>query len=161
MSRSTFYALFPDKEECFFAATAKGRQMMLTRVKQAVRRLPEGASDEERLRAAIRAFLRFLSDEPAFAVVFYIELPAVGRRGTDRMASARAQFASMNSAWHADARSRRLDWPAVPQEVFSALTGATEQLVKEKVRNGQIDQIPDLEDVIVELHLKLLAGVAW
>jgi AcrR family transcriptional regulator len=161
VSRSTFYAQFSDKEECFFAATAKGRQLMFGRVRRAVRRLPADAPDEARLRAGVRAFLEFLCDEPAFAVVFYLELPAVGRRGAERVASAHLQFAAMTAAWHAAARSRHPDWPEVPEEVFAALTGAVEQLVKEKVRSGQVGQIPMLEDLIVALHLKLLCAADW
>ena len=161
VSRSSFYAQFPDKEECFFTATARGRQLMFARVRQAVQQLAPEASDEARLRAGIRGFLAFLSDEPVFATVFYMELPAVGRRGADRVASAHAEFAAMTASWHTDARARHPDWPEVPAAAFLALTGATERLVVDRVRNGRIDQLLDLEDALVPLHLNVLTTGNW
>lgn len=161
VSRSSFYAQFPDKEECFFTATARGRLLMFGRVRQAVGRLPPDVSDEARLRAGLRACLTFLSDEPAFTTVFYMELPAVGRRGADRVATAHAQFAAMTAAWHASSRARHPDWPAVPEAVFLALTGAFERLVIDKVRDGRIDQLPGLEEPLVALHLNVLTAGSW
>ena len=54
------------------------RQLMITRIVSATRALPAGAGDEEVLRAACRAYLTFLADEPAFARVFFIFMPAAG-----------------------------------------------------------------------------------
>src|SRR6516225_7712056 len=72
VSRAAFYDHFADKEDCFLAATGEGRQLMFTRIVSAARALPAGASDEEVLRTACRAYLTFLAGEPAFARVFYI-----------------------------------------------------------------------------------------
>jgi AcrR family transcriptional regulator len=161
VSRSSFYAQFPDKEDCFFTATAQGRHLMFGRLTTAVRELPAQVPEELRLRAGLRAYLEFLRDEPTFAAVFYLELPGVGRRGAERLADARRRFAAMNAAWHARARHSRPEWPAVRPEAFHALTGATEELVRDKVWLGHTDELPELEDVLVALHLRLLTGDAW
>lgn len=161
VSRSSFYAQFPDKEECFFAATSKGHQLMLGRVRQAVHGLGSDASDELRVRAGLREFLQFLTDEPAFAMVFYVELPGASRRGVERMAAAHRQFAGMTATWHRRARARHPQWPEVPDAVYLALTGATEQLVKERVRGGGTGDLLRLEDLLVALHLRLLTGDRW
>src|SRR6266576_4533305 len=71
VSRAAFYAHFADKEDCFLAATAEGRELMISQVVSATRALPAGSCDEEVLRAACRAYLAFLAGEPAFARVFY------------------------------------------------------------------------------------------
>ena len=64
VSRAAFYDHFADKDDCFLAATGEGRKLMIALVVSATRALPAGASDEEVLRAACRAYLTFLADEP-------------------------------------------------------------------------------------------------
>src|ERR1700727_1778476 len=61
VSRRAFYAHFADKEDCFLAATAEGRELMIDRIVSATRALPAEAGDDEMLRVAIRAFLAFLA----------------------------------------------------------------------------------------------------
>ncbi|HEY6310431.1 MAG TPA: helix-turn-helix domain-containing protein, partial [Streptosporangiaceae bacterium] len=50
VSRVAFYAHFADKEDCFLAATAGGRELMIAQVVSATRALPAEACDEEVLR---------------------------------------------------------------------------------------------------------------
>src|ERR1700728_2752894 len=69
VSRVAFYAHFGDKQECFLAATAEGRELMIARIVSATRELPSQTHDEEVLRGALRAYLDFLAREPAFARV--------------------------------------------------------------------------------------------
>ncbi len=85
VSRAAFYAHFADKEDCFLAATAEGRDLMIAQVVSATRALPAEACDEEVLRVACRAYLTFLAGEPAFARVFYIHMPTAGPRAVDRL----------------------------------------------------------------------------
>ena len=70
VSRAAFYAHFADKEDCFLAATAEGRELMISQLVCATRALPAGSCDEAVLRVACRAYLAFLAGEPAFARVF-------------------------------------------------------------------------------------------
>jgi AcrR family transcriptional regulator len=161
VSRAAFYAHFADKEECFLAATGEGRQLMVDRVVSAARGMPPGAPDEEVIRAANRAFLAFLADEPAFARVFYIEMPAAGPRAVGRLEAAGRRFADLNRIWHERARERHPDWPAVPYEAYLALAGASAELVRSMVRAGRIDELPNLEDTLVSLHLSVLAARPW
>jgi AcrR family transcriptional regulator len=161
VSRAAFYAHFADKEECFLAATGEGRQLMFARVVSAARTVPADTQDEQVIRAACRAFLAFLADEPAFARVFYIDMPAAGPRAVGRLEAAGRQFADLNRTWHQRARERHPDWPAVPQEAYLALAGATAELVRSIVRADRTDELPDLEDTLVSLHLAVLAACPW
>jgi len=158
VSRTSFYAQFADKEDCFLAAAAEGRRLMFARMSAAVDAQPDGVDDLTLLRAGLRAYLAFLRDEPAFAAVFYLELPSVGRQGTDRLADARRKLAARTAAWHKRARGRHPDWPQASDEVYRALTGATEELVREQVRAGATSTLSSLEDVIVDLHVRLLTA---
>ncbi len=161
VSRAAFYAHFADKEECFLAATGEGRQLMIARVVSAARTVPADAEDEQVIRASCRAFLAFLADEPAFARVFYIDMPAAGPRAVGRLEAAGRRFADLNRTWHQRARERHPDWPAVPHEAYLALAGATAELVRSMVRADRTDELPDLEDTLVSLHLAVLAACPW
>lgn len=161
VSRVAFYAHFRGKEDCFLAATREGGQLMADRVVAATRAVPPGTADEEVLRAACRAFLRFLADEPAFARVFYIDMPTAGPRAVGRFDAAERRFAEMTATWHRRARARHPDWPAVPDDAYAAVAGATVTLVRSAVRNGQTHALPKLEDTLLSLHLAVLAARPW
>jgi|HubBroStandDraft_1064217.scaffolds.fasta_scaffold336429_2 AcrR family transcriptional regulator len=161
VSRAAFYAHFADKEDCFLAATAEGRELMIAQVVSATRALPPGAGDEEVLRAACRAYLGFLAGEPAFARVFYVEMPAAGPRAVGRLDAATGLFAELNQKWHERARRHHPQWPSVPPEVYLALAGAADELVRSTVRAGRTGALPELEDTLVSLHLAVLAARPW
>jgi AcrR family transcriptional regulator len=156
VSRTSFYAQFADKEECMFAAAAAGRRLMFDRITEAVQAVPALAPDVDQLRAGLHAYLRFLHDEPDFATLYYLELPSAGRRGAARLAAGQQKLTARTSVWHARARQRHPRWPLVPAEVYRALTGATEELVRTAVRDGRADELPAQEDLIVWLHLRVL-----
>ncbi len=125
------------------------------------RQLPAGAGDEDLLRAACRGFLAFLADEPAFARVFYIHMPAAGPAAASRLDAGPRLFAELNRRWHQRARERHPDWPAVPPDAYLAVAGATAELVRSRVYAGRTDTLPDLEDTLVSLHLAVFAARAW
>jgi AcrR family transcriptional regulator len=161
VSRAAFYAHFADKETCFLAATGEGRELMIARVVSATRSLPAGTGDEEVLRAAYRAYLEFLADEPAFARVFHIDMPAAGPLAVYRLDAAVRRFADLNRRWHQRARERHPEWPAVPYEAYLALAGATDELVRSMVRAGQTGALPGLAETLVSLQLAVLAARPW
>jgi AcrR family transcriptional regulator len=161
VSRAAFYAHFADKEDCFLAATAEGRELMIAQVVSATHALPAGSGDEEVLRAAHRAYLAFLASEPAFTRVFYVHMPAAGPRAVDRLDAAPGLFADLNQKWHQRAREHHPEWPSVPPEVYLALAGATDELVRSMVRTGRTDALADLEETVVSLHLAVLAARPW
>ena len=161
VSRAAFYAHFADKEDCFLAATAEGRELMLAQIRSATRALPPGSCDEEILRVACRAYLAFLGGEPAFARVFFIHMPTAGPRAVDRLDAAAGLFADLNQKWHQRAREHHPEWPSVPPETYLALAGATDALVRSMVRAGRTDALPELEETLISLHLAVLAARPW
>ena len=161
VSKAAFYAHFADKEDCFLAATREGGRMMTDRVAAAGRHQRAQLSAEAALRASIAAFLGFLAAEPAFARAFYIEMPAAGARAVQRLEVAQHSFARMTRKWHERARRENPSWPAVPYEAYLALSGATAELVRPRVRADRIRDIPALEDTLVALHLAVLAARPW
>jgi AcrR family transcriptional regulator len=161
VSRAAFYVHFTDKETCFLSATAHGGALLFDAVVTATKDMPDEASPEAVLRAGCRAFLRFLADEPAFARVFYIDMPAAGAGAVARMDAAQHRFAELNREWHDRSRRQRPDWPEVPYDAYLGLSGATTELVSVRVRHGRTAELPELEDTLVALHMAVLAGLAW
>ena len=161
VSRAAFYAHFADKEDCFLAATAEGRELMIAEIRSATRALPAGSRDEEVLRAACRAYLAFLAAEPAFARVFYIHMLTAGPRAVDRLDAAAGLFADLNQKWHQHAREHHPEWPSVPPETYLALAGAADALVRSMVRAGRAEALPELEETLISLHLAVLAARPW
>jgi AcrR family transcriptional regulator len=161
VSKHAFYEHFGNKEECFLTATGEGRELMLARAVSSVRNLAAGASAEDRLRAAVRGYLAFLAEEPAFARVFYLHMPAAGAAAARRLDAAPRIFASLNQTWHERARQRHPEWPAVPEAAYLALAGAMSELVRSMVYADRTDALPDLEDTVVALYLAVMAGRPW
>jgi AcrR family transcriptional regulator len=161
VSRTAFYAHFAGKDDCFFAAASDGARQLFDHTLGAVKNLPPDTDDEQLLRTGLRAFLAFLASEPAFARVFYVELPGVGSRAQERLQTAHAQWAELNRRWHERALQRNPSWPHVPGEVYRALAGATAELVRDLVAAGHTDRLPLLEDTLVGLHLAVLAAHPW
>lgn len=165
VSRAAFYLHFRSREDCFLAATRRGGQLLFGHVLEAARAAaedaPDEAPDEAALRAGCRAFLGFLADEPAFARVFYIDMPAAGPVAVERLQDAGSRFAEINAKWHRRARTRHPDWPAVPDEAYQALAGATAELIRSWVSADKTEALPELEDTLVALHLAVLAARPW
>ena len=161
VSRAAFYQHFGGKDDCFLAATAEGWQLLTGLVIAAARSVPEGNPAEDTLRAGCRTFLRFLAAEPAFARVFYIDMPSAGPTATQRVHAAAEQYADINRRWHERARSRNPGWPDVPGEAYLALAGATTELVRSYVRTGRTSELPGMENTLVSLHLAVLAARPW
>ena len=161
VSRAAFYTHFTDKEDCFLSASREGGRLMVSRIVAATRAVPAGTPDDEVLRVACHAFLAFVAGEPEFSKIFYVDMPAAGPRAWERLDAAQHRYAALNQAWHERARARHPEWPAVPYEAYLALAGATAELVRSRVRRGEADAVPALEDTIVSLHLAIMAGRRW
>jgi AcrR family transcriptional regulator len=161
VSRAAFYAHFRSKDDCFLTATAEGWQLLTERVVAAARATPDDAPAENALRAGCHAFLGFLAGEPAFARVFYVDMPSAGPAAAGRVHAAAEQFAHINRRWHERGRARNPGWPSLPVEAYLALAGATTELARSYVATGRTADLPSLEDTLVSLHLAVLAGHPW
>ena len=156
VSRKTFYEHFSDKEECFLAAWDAGVELLIDAVTRATLEAEGGWKD--RLHAGVRAYLDTLVSVPAFARTFLIEVLAAGPRALDRRAHVHAQFAELLRTLHARQREVAPELPVLPDEVFVATVGAVEALVAERVRQGRIAELPELEPVITYIQVAFLAG---
>ena len=156
VSRKTFYEHFRDKEECFLAAFDTGVDMLLEAIMAAQPRGDGGWL--ELTRARVRAYLQSLSSEPAFARTFLIEVFAAGPRALERRADVLRRFAHLFRDLHVEARRQFPQLPPVPEPIYIAAVGATNELVSDFARAGRTAALPELEDTLVYLQVALFAG---
>ena len=158
VSRKTFYEHWRDRDECFLAAYEDGlaalRAEMLAASTAAV---AAGADIVEQLRASVRTYLAFLAERPALARTFVLEVLAAGPAALERRAAAYAEFADVTRQWHRQARASDPSVRAVPDAAYAAVVGAGHSLVAEHVRLGRTSRLPELEPMIMYVHLALLA----
>jgi AcrR family transcriptional regulator len=159
VSRKTFYEHFQDKEDCFLAAFDAGVQILVDTVERAT--LEAEGEWRNHIRAGVRAYLQALGTVPDFARTFLIEVLAAGPRALERRAEVHARFAELLKALHESYRADHPDEiPKLPDEVFTAVVGAVDELVSDRVRKGRTGELLELEPVISYLQIAFLAGHA-
>ena len=150
VSRKTFYVHFRDKLDCFLAAYELGVEVLF----DALRSAGEGEPDPVAIaRARIRAYLRTLVSQPAFARTFLIEVNAAGPEARERRREVHRRFAELT-------RELVAQLPGVPQapgELHLAAVGATDELVSTWVLEGRTAELPELEDVLLHVQVALLS----
>ena len=152
VSRKTFYEHFADKEDCFLAAFDSGVETLLEAIANAA---PESDDWRERLRARVRAYLVALSENPAFARTFMIEVFGAGPRALERRAEVHERFGRLMRDLHAETRRRFARLPPVTDEIWVAAVGAANELVTRWVAEGRLEELPELEDTVVHVYAAL------
>jgi AcrR family transcriptional regulator len=155
VSKKTFYDHFADKLDCFLAAYEAASDELLARLREAQSR-PEGWL--ERTRAGIVAYLRWLAAEPALARVFLIEVAAAGPVAAERRERIRDRYAEVLRELQDDARTDIPALPRLPDEIFHALVAAVDEVVVRRIRESGGADLPELEPVLLHLHLALLSS---
>jgi AcrR family transcriptional regulator len=84
VSRRTFYEVFEDREDCFFAALDEAVERAAARVIPAFEAC--GGGWRERVRAGLGALLEFLDDEPRLGVFCLVDALGAGPRALERRA---------------------------------------------------------------------------
>src|SRR5690349_4033861 len=153
VSRKTFYEHFRDKEDCFLAAFDSGVDALLQAIAAAE---PEETTRMSLVRARVRAYLVTLAARPAFARTFLIEVFAAGPRALERRERVLGRFEDFLRSLHAEARLEFADLPEVPDVVWVAAVGALNEVVSQHVRDGRAEELPALEDTLVDIQAALL-----
>jgi AcrR family transcriptional regulator len=158
VSRGTFYTLFASKEECFLAAYRYGIDVIVDRIRVAIR--AEQGDWVARLRTGLRAYLETLAGEPRFARTHLFEVHAAGpRAGAERDAALRAFADRYKSSFRAALRERpELRMPS--DDALFILSAGVDQLVCSRVRAGALATLPDLTDELTQTAVAFLMGAA-
>lgn len=158
VSRGTFYAQFASKEECFLSAYQYGIDVIVERIRAAIR--AEDGDWIARLRTGLKTYLETLAGEPRFARTHLFEVHMAGpRAGAARDAALRAFADRYKSSFRAALKERpALRMPS--DDALFILSAGVDQLVCARVRAGQLDHLPDLTDELTLTAVAFLEGAA-
>jgi AcrR family transcriptional regulator len=156
VSRNAFYEHFEDKTACFLAALDESAQEML----EAMFALAPEPDWITALELGMRHYLGAWRDQPALCRSYFVELPYVGPRGIEQREHNFGQFELMFRVLAARAREEQPQLPELPPLVPRLLVVGITDLVGEAVRSGRLASLPEMEDELVALIVRLLADDA-
>jgi AcrR family transcriptional regulator len=156
VSRSTFYALFEGKEECFLEAHRLGSEVLEQQIDAAIVLATDGWRG--RLQDGIREYLKILEDDRVFAYTFLVEI----HQGSPAAALARDEvldrFAARFATSHAAAVRAGEGEGEPPLEVFAILAHGIDALVGRALRTGEPETLPALEPIVLDAALRVIRG---
>jgi AcrR family transcriptional regulator len=156
VSRRSFYEHFANKEQAFLAAYDAGVAGLLEEIAAAQDAAEGGVL--ARARAGTETYLQLLSDNPAFARTFLIEVLGAGPAALARREAVHEQFARRLADDHAKIAEQAGGVPAPAPFVFRAAVGAIHELVIDCLLKRGPEALPALLDPILEIELRLLSG---
>jgi AcrR family transcriptional regulator len=156
VSRSSFYALFDDKTDCFIAACDEASSEMLESLVEL------GAEDDwvAALRRGTERYVRWWQRRPAFSRAYFVELPAAGMRAVRQRDRQYARYRELFAALAARARAEQPDLPPLSPLATRLVVAGITEVVAEEVRAGRIAGLDALTHDIVYLILRLIADDA-
>jgi AcrR family transcriptional regulator len=153
VSKSDFYRHFESKDECFIAAY----DVAIDRIRGSVMSACDEAAGQEwprRVRAAIDALLKQLSDDPALATITLVEGLRAGREVYDRYQAALESFVGYlrDGAPSVPGRGE------VPEATDEAVVGGIASLLGRRILAGEAEQLSELFPEILEFTLSAYLG---
>jgi AcrR family transcriptional regulator len=149
VSRRTFYEQFVDKEACFLAAYETASVIVLSDIAAAVRAL-DSADWRERLHCAIEEYTKVLSETPAVARLFLLDVLGAGPKAVELRRTVLGRFAEQLKALGAVAAPD----PAVAEvtdALLRALVGGMNELVSEHIHVRGAETLTDLAPTLEDL----------
>jgi AcrR family transcriptional regulator len=149
VSRETFYQQFGSKLECFLAAFDAAGELLMGRLGRA--ELDDGETPLERFDRAFSAYVDVLTEQPALARVFLVEVYAAGPEALARRAQLHARIVDrMADLLSATTAEDRFECQLLVAGVGSLVTGP---LVA-----GDVDALRGLRSQVVDLVGRTLVG---
>lgn len=137
ISRTTFYAMFEDKEACFLAAYDRAVDALARRIATAYE-AEEGWP--RRARAGLAALLDALAEEPELARLALVDVGAAGPAAQRRHRAALQRLTPLFDEGRDFAPGGR-NLPAnTPRMAIGAVAG----LISDELAEGRAEQLPDL-----------------
>jgi AcrR family transcriptional regulator len=125
VSRSAFYACFPDKEACFLAACRRAHDAHLAGVQRACESI---AQPVEWVTTLARTYVEGLAANPDHARAFIVEIAAAGAVAQRLRRNIYERWAAWIAEWYANVIPRHSRTP-LPPGVFVALAAGIDELV--------------------------------
>ncbi|MGE5282117.1 MAG: TetR/AcrR family transcriptional regulator [Chloroflexota bacterium] len=151
IARNTFYENFSSKEDCFLAACDFA-------VREARRRVVDAASKVDpwprRVDAGLAAFLEYVAAEPALARTCIVEALSAGPAAVERYERSIQAFVPLFRL----GRESSPNGDALPETLEETIVGGIFWILYQRIIMGQVEQIRDLLDQLVEFSLTPYLG---
>lgn len=137
ISRTTFYAMFEDKEACFLAAydgVADALVRRIAKAYEAEERWPQ------RARAGLAALLEALAEEPAIARLALVDVGAAGPAAQRRYRAALQRLTPLFEEGRDFAPGGR----GLPANTSRMAIGAVAGLISDELAEGRAEYLPNL-----------------
>jgi AcrR family transcriptional regulator len=157
VSRRTFYEHFEDKEECFLALYVALCDHLLEVIADAA---AAEARWDERVGAAIRAYLSVLTSQPALSRAALMEIQAAGPRALELRLRVQGRFA--DQLRELVDLGRTTDLPAMrplSPRLAAAITGGVNELVLLEFARGDAADFEGLGEEATEFVSSVLGGL--
>lgn len=157
VSRATFYQLFRDKDDCFRAAYQAHADLVARVMTSGLEQLRQSDdSPLEKLDRILGLYLASLAAAPALARVFLVEVYAAGPKLIEQRRASLEQFVDVVAATH-EGEDGLLG--TRPDQRFAAevLVGATSSMVTNIVGVGDLDELPKLQDKLMDVARTIVA----
>ncbi len=158
VSKRTFYEHFPDKLSCYLEAYRRGTEHLARLMLEAGTR--GDGPWRDRLRAAIRAYLSVLVDAPASTRSFTTGIAAAGPEAIAARRAMHRRTADALIAIVDDLREQAPEIAPLRPIHAEAIVGALSELVVNAVADDRLEDLPTLDEPIVELLSAVLTADA-
>jgi AcrR family transcriptional regulator len=151
VSRSAFYELFRDKEDCFLACYDRGTGLLSAGLLAA---LAQGGPWQQRIRRAYAAVTATFAEHPHLARVCMVEALAAGPA-----ANARYQDAIVGIV--AVVEQDMADDPAVqrvPRLIILGVVGGVAAIIHSEILAGRTEKLPAMAPQLARFHLACVSG---
>lgn len=154
VSRETFYQQFASKEACYLAAFDAAVELLLSDAAVAELAAASNQPPLDRFAALLYGYLGYLTDEPAFARLFLLEVHAVGPGAMQRRAEAQQRFTSvLIEVFTARASNERF--------ACELLVAGISALVTARLAAMDLAGLQALHGPLVAFAAQALAGPLW
>lgn len=150
-SKRTFYDHFASKEECFVDLLTANNADLVDAVRAAAD--PE-APWAEQVRAAVRAYVRFIEAQPAITLAWIRELPALGESARPMLRLGFTRLTEMIVALTGTPAFRRAGLEPLSASAAVILVGGLRELTAQTVENGE--PVSAMVEPVVGVVLALL-----
>jgi AcrR family transcriptional regulator len=145
VSRTAFYRLFRDKEDCFLSAV----DVLIETTIKAIAASAEGETPEARARQAFRTFIEMIASQPAAARMCFVDVYAAGPRAVDLVDDALASFDSLVAGFMAEMPGRA----GMPQPIVRAVVGGMRKVIHKRLYKGNERELLALADPLFDWAL--------
>lgn len=151
VARKTLYDNFEGKEEVFLAAFDAAVEEALERIEAECAAVEGGW--EERVRAGLASFLRYIAENPALARMCMIEALSATQAATERYEAAMQRFVELTK------RTVPQD-DQLPETIEETLVGGVAWIVYQQIRRQETEKAEDLLPELTEFMLAPFGSAA-